>query len=160
MVPFQDYQQTTQTVPLASFTGETTNKIFAPLGEPHPGKTHFTIGEMTREFDITARTLRFYEEKDLIQPRRNGLERLYSRRDRSRLKLILMGKAVGFSLEDIKAMLDLYDLGDGGMTQLKVARDQFLAQIERLEEQRKTLDAAITELKSVAAEVNRRLTQA
>ena len=160
MVPFQDYQQSAQTVPLASFTGEAPNKVFAPLGEPNPGKTHFSIGEMTREFDITARTLRFYEEKDLIHPRRNGLERLYSRRDRSRLKLILMGKAVGFSLEEIKAMLDLYDLGDGGVTQLKVAREQFIAQITRLEDQRKTLDAAISELKSVAAEVDRRLTQA
>src|SRR5437588_5761655 len=74
------------------------------------GRKSFTIRELTKEFGISARTLRFYEEKGLIVPRRNGQERLYSRRDRARLKYVLMGKAVGFSLEEVRQMLDLYDL--------------------------------------------------
>jgi DNA-binding transcriptional MerR regulator len=156
MTPFTAYEAPKT----ASLAFEMKPTLFAPLREPATGKNTFSIGEMTKEFEITARTLRFYEEKNLIHPRRNGLERIYSRRDRSRLKLILMGKAVSFSLEDIKAMLDLYELGDGGVTQLKVAKEQFNEQITRLEEQRNTLDAAINELKYAADEVSRRLTTA
>lgn len=161
MVPFTDYS-TNSAKPYVATSAEKKlavekSKLFEPLSEPRGGKSSFSIGEMTKEFQITARTLRFYEEKNLIQPRRNGLERVYSRRDRSRLKLILIGKAVGFSLEDIKAMLDLYDLGDGGMTQLKVAKEQFISQISRLQTQRDMLDEAINELKSGATEVDRRL---
>jgi DNA-binding transcriptional MerR regulator len=120
-------------------------------------QAHFSIGELTKEFNITPRTLRFYGEKDLIQPHRHGLERIYSRRDRGRLRLILIGKTVGFSLEEIKAMLDLYEIGDGGMMQLHVAKEKFAVQIARLEEQRVSLEAAITELKEGAAEVESRL---
>ena len=76
-------------------------------------QTTFTIGDLAREFGVTLRTLRFYEDKDLIRPRRQGLNRLYGRRDRARLKLILLGKKVGFSLAEIKEMLELYDLRDG-----------------------------------------------
>lgn len=123
-------------------------------------KAHYSIGELTKEFNITPRTLRFYEEKDLIQPQRHGLERIYTRRDRGRLRLILIGKNVGFSLEEIKAMLDLYEIGDGGVTQLHVAKEKFAVQIHRLEEQRVSLEAAISELKAGAAEVEQRLAKA
>src|SRR5690349_16348535 len=88
-------------------------------------KTIFTIGDLAREFGVTLRALRFYEDKGLLTPQREGLNRLYSRRDRARLKLILMGKRVGFSLVEIKEMLDLYDLKDGQVTQLKVAHEKF-----------------------------------
>jgi DNA-binding transcriptional MerR regulator len=107
----------------------------------------FTIRDLAREFGVTARTLRFYEEKELLSPQRQGQERLYSRRDRARLKLVLMGKKVGFSLEEIRSMLDLYDLGDGRVTQLKVSYARFNERIERLEAQRQEIDEAIAAMK-------------
>jgi DNA-binding transcriptional MerR regulator len=117
----------------------------------------FTIRDLSREFDVTARTLRFYEEKGLIAPRRAGQDRLYSRRDRARLKYVLMGKSVGFSLEEIRAMLDLYDLGDGQETQLRVAHARFREQIDRLKRQRKEIDRAIAELERAYATVTKML---
>ena len=118
-----------------------------------PDQDQFTIRDLTHEFGVTARTLRFYEEKELIAPKRAGQERLYSRRDRARLKYVLMGKCVGFSLEEIRAMLDLYDLGDGQVTQLKVAHERFLEQIERLTRQRGEIDRALAELERARATV-------
>ena len=106
----------------------------------------FTIHDLVAEFEITARTLRFYEEKGLLAPLRRGQDRLYSRRDRARLKLVLMGKSVGFSLEEVREMLDLYDLGDGQVTQLKVAREKFSERIARLARQKSDIDRAIDEL--------------
>ena len=110
------------------------------------GRETFTIRDLTREFGISARTLRFYEEKGLLSPRRNGQERLYSRRDRARLKYVLMGKAVGFSLEEVREMLDLYDLGDGQATQLRFALGKFKERIARLEHQKREIERAIAEL--------------
>ena len=110
------------------------------------GREHFSIHDLTREFAITARTLRFYEEKGLLCPRREGEARLYNRRDRARLKYVLMGKSVGFSLEEVREMLDLYDLGDGQKTQLRVALARFEDRIERLTRQRADIDRALSEL--------------
>lgn len=109
-------------------------------------KTSFAIGDLSREFGITLRTLRFYEDRQLLNPKRQGLNRLYSRRDRARLKLVLMGKKVGFSLTEIKDMLDLYDLKDGQATQLKVALDKFTRQITLLRQQKQDIEQAIDEL--------------
>ncbi len=106
----------------------------------------YTIGDLAKEFDVSLRTLRFYEDKKLISPRRDGVTRIYSRRDRARLKLVLMGKRVGFSLKEIKEMLDLYDLKDGQSTQLKVSLKRFNEQIEHLEKQKKDVEQAIDEL--------------
>ncbi|PLX44469.1 MAG: transcriptional regulator [Hyphomicrobiales bacterium] len=106
----------------------------------------FTIGQLAREFDITARTLRFYEDKGLIAPRRRGRQRIYSRRDRARLKLILQGKRVGFALSEIKEMLDLYDLRDGQETQMRVSLQRFRERIAGLERQRHEIDQAIDDL--------------
>jgi len=106
----------------------------------------FTIRDLTREFSVSARTLRFYEEKGLINPRRDGQDRLYSRRDRARLKYVMMGKIVGFSLDEIREMLDLYDLGDRQVTQLRVAHEKFGERIARLQRQRDEIDRAIAEL--------------
>jgi len=111
-----------------------------------PKQAYFTIGELAREFDITLRTLRFYEDKGLLNPRRDGLTRLYGRRDRARLKLVLMGKRVGFSLTEIKDMLDLYDLRDGQVTQLRVALSRFQEQIRVLEEQKADIEQAVEDL--------------
>ncbi len=110
-------------------------------------KTVFTIGELAREFGVTLRAIRFYEDKGLLNPRRQGMTRLYSRRDRARLKLILLGKRVGFSLVEIGEMLDLYDLKDGQTTQLKVALGKFNEQIAFLEAQRAEIDQALGDLK-------------
>jgi DNA-binding transcriptional MerR regulator len=120
-------------------------------GEDHAPATGgtpevFTIRDLAVEFGVSSRTLRFYEERGLLSPRRAGLDRLYSRRDRARLKYVLMGKAVGFSLEEIGEMLDLYDLGDRQVTQLRVARDKFHERLTRLERQRAEIDRAIAEL--------------
>ncbi len=112
-------------------------------GSARPGQQTFTIRDLAKEFGVTARTLRFYEEKELLSPERQGQERHYSRRDRARLKLVLMGKRVGFSLEEIRSMLDLYDLGDGRVTQLKVTFARFNERIERLKQQRTEIDEAI-----------------
>lgn len=106
----------------------------------------FTIRDLGREFGVTARTLRFYEEKGLLSPRRQGQERLYSRRDRARLRYVIIGKNVGFSLDEIREMLDLYDLGDRQVTQLRVAQQKIAERIARLEAQRDDIDRAVAEL--------------
>lgn len=124
--------------------------LSTPLGV---GALMFTIGDLAREFEVTPRTLRFYEDKGLLAPRRQGSSRLYSRRDRARLKLILMGKKVGFSLGEIKEMLSLYDLKDGQVTQLQVALRRFEEQIAVLSSQKATIEQAIDELTKTVAVV-------
>ncbi len=117
-------------------------------------QTSFTIGDLAREFDVTLRTLRFYEDKGLLSPRRDGQGRIYSRRDRGRLKLVLMGKKVGFSLTEIKAMLDLYDLKDGQVPQMRLALGKFTEQIEILERQKVDIEQALEELRRTVSVVN------
>jgi len=107
----------------------------------------FTISALSSEFAVTTRTLRFYETRGLLEPKRRGQTRLYSRRDRARLKLILQGKRVGFSLSEIKEMLDLYDLKDGQTTQLQVSLKRFKERITDLERQKLDIEEAITDLK-------------
>ncbi|WP_430513079.1 MerR family transcriptional regulator [Pannonibacter phragmitetus] len=117
-------------------------------------KIQFTIGDLAKEFGVTLRTLRFYEDRGLLNPKRDGLNRVYTRRDRARLKLVVMGKRVGFSLSEIRDMLDLYDLRDGQVTQLRVALSRFNEQIAVLETQRKDIDQAIEELSRTVAIVS------
>jgi DNA-binding transcriptional MerR regulator len=106
-----------------------------------------TIREMCDAFDVTPRTLRFYEAKELLFPIREGQKRLFTASDRARLKLILRGKRFGFSLEDIRQLLDLYRIGDQQQTQL--ARTYELAQkrLDDLIRQRDDLNAAIEDLR-------------
>ena len=106
----------------------------------------YTITELSREFDVTPRTLRFYEDKGLLNPTRNGQNRIYAYRDRVRLKLILQGKRVGFPLADIKELLDLYDLRDGQVTQLRVSLDKFDERIGALRRQKADIEEAIVDL--------------
>jgi DNA-binding transcriptional MerR regulator len=122
-------------------------------GAADDGAHDFTIRDLARECGVTARTLRFYEEKGLLSPRRNGQERLYTRRDRARLKYVLMGKNVGFSLDEVREMLDLYDLGDGQETQLRVALTKFRERIARLEHQRAEIDQVLQELRRAGEQV-------
>ena len=113
-----------------------------------PDSDYLTIREMCARFDVTPRTLRFYEAKELLFPLREGQKRLYTRRDRGRLKLILRGRRFGFALEEMRQLLDLYDRGDAQEEQLTrsyAAGQERLAQMER---QRAELDEAIAELKA------------
>jgi DNA-binding transcriptional MerR regulator len=113
----------------------------------------FTIRELVKECGVTARTLRFYEEKGLLNPRRDGLERLYSRRDRARLRYVLMGRNVGFTLDEVREMLDLYDLGDGQETQLRVALSKFRERVARLERQKAEIERVLGELRHASEAV-------
>jgi len=106
-----------------------------------------TIREMCETFDVTPRTLRFYEAKELLFPQRVGQKRLFTKRDRARLKLILRGKRFGFSLEDIRQLLDLYYKGDGQLSQLEQTHALAGKRLEDLERQRADIDSAITDLR-------------
>ena len=107
-----------------------------------------TIGETCAAFGVTPRTLRFYEAKELLAPIREGQKRLYTRRCRARLALILQGKRFGFSLEDIRQLLDLYDIGDQQATQIARSRALALERLGAMEAQRAELDVAIAELRA------------
>jgi DNA-binding transcriptional MerR regulator len=107
----------------------------------------FTISQLSEEFGITPRAIRFYEDEELIKPTRQGQSRIYSPRDRARLALILRGKRVGFSLVEIKEMLDLYDMNDGQATQLSHAIKKFNERISSLERQRGDIEQALVELR-------------
>ena len=107
---------------------------------------HLTIGEMCRAFDVTPRTLRFYEAKELLFPLREGQKRLFSRRDRARLKLILRGKRFGFSLEEIRQLLDMYELDDQGTAQLQRVYELAVERRDAMIEQRDELTEAIEDL--------------
>ena len=111
-------------------------------------KEVMTIREMCDAFEVTPRTLRLYEAKELLSPERVGTKRLYSKTDRARLALILRGKRFGFRLEDIRQTLDLYDRDDGNSAQRKRACELGVQRLAEMEAQRANLDLAIAELKA------------
>ena len=106
-----------------------------------------TIREMCDAFNVTPRTLRFYEAKELLFPIRDGQKRLFTKRDRARLKLILRGKRFGFSLEEIRKLLDLYDKGDQQLSQLTQSYEIAQERLVDLERQRDELETAIADLR-------------
>lgn len=108
----------------------------------------YTIADLAREFGVTPRALRFYEDQRLIAPRREGQSRQYSATDRARLAWILRGKRVGFSLAEIAEMLDLYDLGEGRKAQRQVTLARCSERIKTLEAQRADIDKTIAELEA------------
>jgi len=120
----------------------------APIAD---AKSLYSIGEMCDAFGVTARALRFYEDEGLIAPERRGTQRLYSERDRARVAWILRGKRTGFSLAEIRELLDLYDLGDQRQTQRLVTLERCREKIATLERQRGDIDATITELQQFIA---------
>ena len=106
----------------------------------------YSITELCREYEVTPRTLRFYEQKGLLHPARRGWTRLFSYKDRARLQLILRGKRAGFALEEIKEMLDLYNLRDGQLTQLRVSSTKMRERLGALKKARIEMDEAIADL--------------
>ncbi|CAM2179496.1 MerR family DNA-binding transcriptional regulator [Paraburkholderia sacchari] len=111
--------------------------------------TQYTITELAREFDVTPRAIRFYEDQGLLAPSRegaSGLKRVFSGRDRTRLKLTLRGKRLGFTLNEIRALLDLYDSPTDTQPQLQAFLDTVVRHREILERQRADLDATLEDL--------------
>ena len=119
----------------------------------------FTIRQLCLEFKVTPRALRFYEDKGLLTPARDGMNRVYSYRDRARLQLILRGKRVGLSLAEIRDILDLYRENDGGAAQAAKSLKKFRERIVALEQQREDIDGAIAQLHHACERLETRLAE-
>ena len=119
----------------------------------------FTVTELAAELGVTARTLRFYEDRGLVSPRRLGTTRVYTHRDRARMVLILRGKRLGFSLRDITKFLDLYEADRTGTEQLRALDAAVADRISTLEEQRTALTQTLAELREIARHTKDMLAQ-
>ncbi len=109
----------------------------------------FSVSQLARQLGVTARTIRFYEDKDLISPQRAGTTRVYTHRDRARLMLILRGKRLGFSLREIKEFLDLYDVDPAHHVQLRQLLAGVRKRMSKLSEQRAAIDESLNELAEI-----------
>jgi DNA-binding transcriptional MerR regulator len=117
------------------------------IGEiPGEADRTWSISDLTTEFAVTARALRFYEDEGLLAPARQGLTRVYGKRDRARLVWILRARNVGFTLAEIRELIDLYDIGDGRVEQRRVAIDRCREKVAKLTRHRADIDAAVAEL--------------
>ena len=119
----------------------------------------YSIRQLCREFDATARALRFYEDKGLLTPARKGQTRVYDARDRARLKLILRGRRIGFTLQEIQEMLDLYDRKDHNVHQMAVALRRHRAQIAALKQQLEDIEGAIQTAEDACAWMESKLSE-
>jgi DNA-binding transcriptional MerR regulator len=113
----------------------------------------FLISDLAREFGVTLRALRFYEDRGLLSPKRIGTMRIYSAKDRARLSVILKGKQLGFTLAEIQEMLAPHERGGQACVDLKLSLEKVDEQIAHLEAQRVEIDAAIEELRATRAEL-------
>ena len=129
-----------------------------PIELRRPERT-FTIRQLCLEFKVTPRALRFYEDKGLLAPAREGLNRVYSYRDRARLQLILRGKRVGLSLAEIREILELYRAEDGGAAQHAKSLRKFRERIVALEQQREDIEGAIQQLHEACERLEARLSE-
>jgi len=120
---------------------------------------YFTITQLTQEFDITTRTLRFYEAQGLVSPTRRGRQRLYTPGDRTRIKLILRGKRLGFSLNEIKEMIEMYGSAPGETGQLHLLLDKISARREELLEKQRDIELTLLELDEVEAGAHARIAE-
>ncbi len=107
----------------------------------------YTISELAREFGITPRALRFYEDKDMLHPARDGMTRVYSHRDRARVTIIVRMKRLGLALADIREILDLYGLGDNQRAQKRKMLEKFRNQVREFETQQDDIEVALAELR-------------
>ena len=123
-------------------------------------KRRYTISELAREFDVTPRTIRFYEERGWITPLREGQKRIYRHKDRTRLRLILRGKRIGLSLEESVGIIDLYDSVSGDRHQLDVLLARITEQRDALKQQIADIEATLTALDDTEAKVREALTGA
>ena len=117
----------------------------------------YSVSELASDLGVTPRALRFYEDKGLIAPQRAGNTRVYTRRDRGRLMLILRGKRLGFTLREVREWLDLYEVDPDQSAQMTHLQDKVRKRIEALEQQRDDLDATLEELREILHQVERRL---
>src|SRR6266567_972516 len=125
-------------------------------GDSSVGKVAFTIGELSREFGVTLRALRFYENKGLISPHRDGLNRLYSQGDRTRLALILKGKKLGFTLGEIRQMIAAEETSTD-RDALSLSREKCLEQIDLLQRQKAEIEEGLRELHQIYAALSGKL---
>jgi DNA-binding transcriptional MerR regulator len=121
--------------------------------------TTFTIGELAREFDLTTRAIRFYEDSGLITPQRSGRNRVYTQRERTRLKLTLRGKRLGLTLAEVKELVDMYESPRDTLPQLKKFLVVLAAHREQLEQQLTDLHATLDEVRTQEKEARRLLAQ-
>ena len=119
----------------------------------------YAIGELAKEFEVTSRTLRLYEEEGLLKPQRAGTRRIYSERNRVRLRLILRGKRLGWSLSEIKELFDLYDSSHGEEAQLELMLAKLEQRRELLEMQKRDIDNALEDLEHIVGNAQNALNQ-
>ena len=119
----------------------------------------YSIGDLSAEFELSHRAIRFYEDRGLLAPQRIGGNRIYSARDRARLQLILRGKRLGFALADIKELLELYDADPDHLEQLRATLHKGRARIAVLERQQQEIALTVTELREIGAYIEERIRQ-
>ena len=122
------------------------------------GQEQFSISELSQEFDVTTRAIRFYEDEGLLEPGRSGRRRVYSVRDRVRLKLILRGKRLGFSLSEIGDIITMYDSEPGEAGQLHYFINKICARRTALKQQRDDIDVTLNELDAIEKQCRKTLT--
>lgn len=124
---------------------------------PAPERAQFSIGDLAREFDVTPRAIRFYEDQGLLAPQRAGQRRIYSPRDRTRLKLTLRGKRLGLTLSEIRELIDMYEPGRDERAQLERFATVLAQHRSALEQQRTDIEAQLAEIATFEKRIRQRL---